>query len=104
MSAETVKTMTREELIERCEQAIVQVGNWENRDSPEAQRQVGECWALLKGGCPYRIVEETEFRLPVIWVAIVHPTYDSFEYDAAHSESRFYLPLAERISPDGDWY
>jgi len=51
---------TREELIALCEAALVPESEWRNRDSAGAQRQIGEAWALLRAGCPYRILPGTD--------------------------------------------
>lgn len=42
--------MNREELIALCERAVVPVEQWSDRDSADAQKQVGEALVLLRAG------------------------------------------------------
>ena len=50
---------TRDELVDLCDRGVVAHSHWRNRDSAEAQRQLGECRALLLAGCDFRIADET---------------------------------------------
>ena len=107
-----VKTdYTREELIAICEQAVVPEEKWRNRDSPSAQRQIGEAWGRLKAGCSFYVhVEEdtNSWRMGrVIRLSITSLSFDHFECgsDAKDSES-YYLPSPLRLkeSEGKDWY
>jgi len=95
--------LSREELVSICERAIVPQSEWENRDSPEAQQQVGQCWALLRAGCPFSVNQDD--KMGTYWVTITHPVHDTFEHDPElREESTFYLPQPERIEDGVDWY
>ena len=93
--------LTREELISICVAAEVPVTAWRDRDTPTAQRQVGECWALLRAGCDFTVREE---KWLTIWVDITHPTFGTFDHDAPPETTLFYLPTIERLQPGRDWY
>lgn len=105
---------TREELIAICERAIVPEAKWMNRDSPNAQQEVGRAWAFLKAGCSFRVCAavngrpgncETDER--TIWIEIDHRTFCSFEYGGGHVETEtFYLPTPGRLQDRAgrDWY
>ena len=95
--------VSREELISICERAIVPESEWGNRDSPEAQQQVGQCWALLRAGCPFTVNQDD--NLGTYWVTIAHPVFDTFEHDPdLREQSQFYLPQPDRIEDGQDWY
>jgi len=95
--------VSREDLISICERAIVPESEWENRDSPEAQQQVGRCWALLRAGCPFSVNRDD--NMGTYWITITHRVYDTFEHDPELREaSTFYLPQPERIQDGHDWY
>jgi hypothetical protein len=47
--------VTREELIQICEKAIVPQKLWSHRGSELAQKEIGRCWQLLKCGCEFEI-------------------------------------------------
>ena len=107
---------TREQLIEICERAVVDVCKWSNRDSPEAQEKVGQAWAALKAGCTYSIHPGrpegarsgcwTDGR--TIWITITRPTFNSFEYGLSEYDrsETHYLPTPQRLDEcaDHDWY
>lgn len=46
---------TREELIAICERAVVPMEQWGNRDSDSAQTQLGQTWAYLRAGVPFKV-------------------------------------------------
>lgn len=100
--------MDRDELIKICEDAIVPVSRWRNRDSPAAQEQVGKCWALLKADCKFVILKSGDLVTDdfTIWIEIESPNFNSFENGAGPETQSFYLPtrcvLDERV--DLDWY
>jgi len=97
---------TREELIAICEAAIVPMKHWYDRDSASAQRQVGDCWVLLRADVPFRIEKDTDHR--TIWVE--HYDIEGFQYvelgkDFKETELS-YLPTPKRLEEAAgkDWY
>jgi len=108
-----VKTdYTREELIEICERAIVAEENWHNRDSASSQTKVGQCWALLKAGCKFKI-EKEENNISTNWSTIwLHIYFDGFAVfegtlpKGQKCEELYYLPTPGRLdsAQGGDWY
>lgn len=98
---------TREDLIAICERAFTPQEKWRNRDSGDAHRQLGECYALLKAGCDFYV--RYDGRLHTWWVTVEYHGFDYFEYGAQEgctSNEQFYLPTAERLDarPGEDWY
>lgn len=96
-------SLTREDLLTLCERGFVPESAWRNRDSSAAQRQLGECYALLRAGCIFFIKEETD----TLWVDVEFLGFDAFEWgDHARDHERFYVPTASRLArADGrDWY
>lgn len=100
--------LTREELIAICEAAIVPESKWCDRDSESAHRQVGECWALLRAGCPFRIsaVGSLCTNEKTIWLYVDSRGFDSFETGGERNTQSFYLPTRKRLADrEGrDWY
>lgn len=98
----------REDLIFICQKAIVPVEDWWNRDSPEAQIQIGKCWALLKAGCPFVILTEGGLSSydNTIWVEIEHPDFSTFVTGSRPVNETFYLPTPKRLKErkGQDWY
>lgn len=94
----------RERLIALCEQGIVQVDKWMNRDTPVAQEQLGICWAYLKAGCNFRITSEEE----CIFLTIFHPTFTTIESGESEElgSTDFYIPTEQKIKQckGKDWY
>jgi hypothetical protein len=95
---------TREQLIEICEKAIVPVKQWNNRDSADAQRQIGQCLALLKAGC--EIIDQINNNHETITVFISYPGFSKMDHNGPEDEESFYLPTPERLvkRKGGDWY
>jgi hypothetical protein len=102
-----MKRPSREELITLCEKAVVSVEKWENRDTPAAQEQIGICWAYLKAGCEFEVIESDAFYHQI---SIFHPTFHTIESQQPMEpmeleETSFYVPTQQRIeSSEGDWY
>lgn len=114
-----VKTdYTREELIAICEDAIRPQNRWHDRDSYDAQLQVGQCWALLLAGCDYKVHDGTEDRTcatteDTIWLTTYGKGFAYFENhepnDPPHAymeDELHYLPTRKRLDEvgSGDWY
>jgi hypothetical protein len=99
---------TREELIAICEKAIVPEKHWLDRDSYSSQKQVGECWALLKAGCKFKILTEGNLITDdqTIWVETEADGFEAFEYGGTEYRERetHYLPTEKRLKRKGDWY
>lgn len=104
------KETLREQLIELCEQAVVPVSKWSNRDTPSAQMdKVGTAWALLKAGCDFDVVTEGDMCVTndeFVWFDIVHPTFSSFETGEPPDVVSIYLPTPKRLNDKkgDDWY
>jgi len=101
--------MTREELIAICEAASVPQSKWTNRDSYEAQFQVGECWALLRAGCEFHVHGATDdpcSNANTIWVTTYGEGFAFFDYGGERDEELHYLPTRARLekADGGDWY
>lgn len=116
---EGLAAVTREELVALCERAVVPEEKWLDRDSAEAQRQVGACWAQLKAGCRFDVhqVEGAEYDMntdeDTVWLTVrakgfqyveaFEPGDDPLDY---LDDESYYLPtpaLLERAA-GGDWY
>jgi hypothetical protein len=98
---ETPGEFDRDILLGICERAFVPQESWHDRDSAFAQRQLGECYALLKAGCDFSV----EVKDETIWVDIHFQGFAYFE-EGGLSHDRFYLPTKERLAnaKGGDWY
>ena len=99
---------TREELLSICERAFVPQRKWCDRDSAEAQKQLGWCYAWLKAGCDFNIVSTKDLKTDddTIWVNIVAEGFRYWDYGGIKDEETFYLPTEKRLkkSKGGDWY
>ncbi len=102
---------TRQKLITLCECAIVTVNNWHDRDSSEAQINIGKCWALLRAGCLFEILNRTDED--TIYISIYFPDFNRFqdgEFDLKNKDSlkeySFYIPTRKRLNEtvNKDWY
>lgn len=102
--------LTREDLIRLCTHAAVQVSEWRNRDTADAQKQVGEALALLRAGAEWRLARDPEQTETTHWIYISYPGFNAFEVGvskrSAWEEDLFYIPTAERLerSNGRDWY
>jgi hypothetical protein len=100
----------REQLIALCERAVVPVENWRNRDSSDAQKQVGEALMLLRAGAEYVEATSPEQADDTIWIYIYYPGFTAFEYGSADranwERELFYIPTAARLDRANgkDWY
>ena len=99
---------TREDLIALCEQASVPESKWWNRDSSDAQKQVGECWSLLRAGCEFAVLRQGSLASDkrVWWIEITYRGFGFFDWGAPLERDTFYLPTADRLASrdGGDWY
>jgi len=107
---------TREELIAICEQAVVPMAKWANRDSPSSHEKLGLAWVMLKAGAdfyvhppvPGKVVRGLHTDRETIWVTIYWRNFNDFEYGtrAASESDTFYLPTPDRLKErEGrDWY
>lgn len=94
---------TRDELISSCERGVVPQERWHNRDSANAQRQLGEVWALLRAGCDFAVLSDTDED--TIWIEVVSHGFDWFEMN--HKErAYYYIPTLMRLdrASGADWY
>lgn len=105
----------REELIGLLAQSFVPEERWHDRDSARAQKQVGECLALLKDGCDFEVLTTGHLKTDdkTVWVKIWFKDFQYFEYhDKEESERNqkgsdtFYIPTGERLNKaeGSDWY
>ena len=92
----------RKTLLQICAQASVPEDEWRDRDTSAAQRQLGECYALLKAGCKFHATRERD----TYWVTVIFKGFGYFDYDGAEDDERYYLPTQERLDqrPGKDWY
>ena len=102
---------TREKLIEICERAVVAEKDWCNRDSSDAQIQLGKAWALLKADCKYWVRQSggnCSTDKQTIWIEIEYKGFNYFEYgsETANESETFYLPTEARLeqAKSKDWY
>ena len=100
---------TREDLIALCDRGVVLQKHWHNRDSAEAQMQLGKCRALLLAGCDFRIEgDEAEFTKSDAETWWVEVTFEGFNYHefGERQTSTFYVPTAARLDKyaGADWY
>lgn len=99
---------SRDDLLAICERAFVPQAKWHDRDSSAAQRQLGECYALLKAGCDFSISRDglliTDAR--TIWVTVTWEGFGHFDWGGPLDVETFYLPTSHRLNErDGkDWY
>ena len=109
-----MKEYTREDLIKICEQAFVPENMWHDRDSESSQRKLGECYALLKAGCDFRVVYDDDLcgtDENTIWLYVYSNGFSWFEdwgEDRYLSKEKhhYYLPTQKRLDEanGGDWY
>jgi hypothetical protein len=100
---------SRDNLIEICERAFVPQSHWSNRDTSGAQKQLGECYALLRAGCGFRIIRGSDLRTDdrTIWLEVESQGFAHFDYDGGEDYDTYYLPTPERLEssgPGNDWY
>ncbi len=79
--------MTREELINICEDAIVPVKKWHDRDSNLSQIQLQDIYRGLKANIPFT----TKIENDTIWVHFDKPTDEQLS-----SMNQFYLNIGSR--------
>jgi len=92
--------MDRNYLIDLCNRSFVKQEDWYDRDSSDAQRQVGELLALLKAGCDF----EPRVENQTIFITVTFKGFGYFE-DMGMEVETFYLPTEERLqNRSGDWY
>lgn len=104
------RTYRRQDLIKLCEDGIVSCKKWGNRDTSDAQRQLGEAWALLKAGCDFEILQEKDglnTSDKTVWVKIRFTDFSGFENGYPNNAADiFYLPTIARLTENknSDWY
>lgn len=100
--------MTREDLIQICEDGIVPQEKWMDRDSAEAQKQLGEALALLKCGCDFVILKEGDLKTDsrTIWIEIYSEGFAHHDYGGNIDRDTYYLPTRSRLdnNKNSDWY
>ena len=100
---------SRENLLAICEGAFVPEAEWANRDSADAQRQLGECYALLKAGCKFAVLRGPDLMTDkrTIWVEVQYKGFAHLDYDGPLDKDTYYLPTLARLDSAGsgkDWY
>ena len=97
---------TREELVDLCDRAIVPQARWHDRDSADAQRQVGALRALLLAGCEYGPNERLKSDELTIWVEVTYEGFAFHDWGGPANTKTYYLPTAARLAErEGqDWY
>lgn len=104
------KKYTREELLNICERAFVPEDKWSDRDSADAQKQLGWCYAWLKAGCEFEVLYKeggmfTDER--TIWIEVKAKGFMYFEdSECGKDEETFYLPTEAKLEKmkGRDWY
>lgn len=104
--------MNRQELIDICESSFIDVKHWWDRDSSGAMMQIGQCYALLKCNCKFKILTEKDNTICItdertIWIEIEYKGFSYFDSENdALTKQIFYLPTQQRLSeyPGKDWY
>jgi hypothetical protein len=99
---------TRDDLIALCVRGSVPQEQWCNRDSASAQRQLGECLALLAAGCDFSVsptIGGSPDNGRTWWVTVYFHGFNYFEVGEESSED-FFVPSAERLADAAgmDWY
>lgn len=106
---------TRQDLIDLCELGCTPQDQWGDRDSASAVRQLGGAWALLRAGCPFKVMTERNTHATdvcetderTIWIEIAFTGFQSFEYGKREGETdTFYIPTQQRLDDANgeDWY
>lgn len=104
---------SRDDLIAICEDAVVPVKRWHDRDSAKSQETVGMAWALLRAGADFAVSYEPEDEHDqcvtdedTIWLTITYPGFGTFDWGGEHERLLVYLPTPERMAESGerDWY
>ena len=113
--------LSREDLIQLCDLAIVPEQRWLNRDSAIAQTQIGQCRQLLLAGCQYTLLTAEHDRYcqtseDTIWIEIAYKGFSAFEnvsnWDTEeerfsyYDKETFYIPTMKRLMErfGRDWY
>lgn len=110
--AATGGDVTREELIDLCEQGIVPQDYWHDRDSQGAQASLGKAWALLKAGCDFSLSDSPRSDADTWWIRIRSEGFTYFEWRGLEPDERilendlFYIPTSARLDRANgeDWY
>lgn len=104
---------SRDDLIAICEDAIVPVAKWHDRDSARSQELVGKAWALLRADADFEVSYEPEDEHDrcvtddrTIWLTITYPGFGSFDWGGEDEQLLVYLPTPQRIAERSgrDWY
>ena len=111
---------TREDLLRICEQAFVSEDKWHDRDSENAQSQLGECYALLKDGCEFEVTYDDDDICGTdentIWLFVYSKGFMYYESVCGNEtpeelksykeKKHFYLPTQKRLDEANgeDWY
>lgn len=99
---------SREELLSICDRSFVDHDKWSDRDTAQMQRQLGECYVLLKDGCEFKILfdgNSCNTDEDTIWLEITFNGFSSFEGGKQETET-YYLPTEKKLveANGGDWY
>jgi hypothetical protein len=99
---------TREDLLKIIEKSFVPENEWSDRDSAEAQKQLGWCYAWLKAGCEFSILSKGDLKTDdhTIWVNIKAHGFAKCDWGGDLEDENFYLPTEKRLKETSgkDWY
>lgn len=99
---------TRTELIKLCEDAIVPESKWVSDSTEYVQRQVGNCWVLLKAGCKFKVLTDPDCEFPTndkqVVIRINSKGFRNFEAGNG-AKNRFVLPTRQILNTvEDDWH
>ena len=101
--------LDRADLITLCADGILPPDRWTNRESSWAQRQLGECRALLVAGCDFEVqLGDSKRDRRDAYMYSVHirfPGFNTFEHGHANESKTYYVPTRARLNvvAGGDW-
>lgn len=103
------KQYRRQDLIKLCMDGFVDHEKWGDRDSSDAQRQLGEALALLKADCPVKTLYDEDLCTndKTIWIEVGFTDFSGFENGVDNNAKEiFYIPTRTRLSKANgkDWY
>lgn len=97
----------RESLIQLCTDGVVPERLWHDRDSADAQKQLGEALMLLRAGCEFTFSGDPKQTESMYWIRVTYRGFDAFEMGRDYlTTDLFYVPTRSRLDACAgkDWY